>query len=104
MVIIMFEFYKEPNLKNSEPIKEEPRYINFCKHIIDFRVRTGQSVDEIAKNTNISAWEISFLCWTGSQDSVTLETFLKLCDYLQVSPNEMISPIEITKRKTPADK
>ncbi len=78
-------------------------YDNFCNHIIDFHIRTRQGFDEISKNANIPRWEMIFIVYKGSQDSITLENFLKLCNYLDISPNEILSSIDSLQHKTPAD-
>ncbi len=78
-------------------------YCNFCNHIIDFHNRTGKSLDEISKNADIPMWEMIFIVYKSSQDSVTLENFLKLCNYLNVSPNEILSPIDLSQNRKPAD-
>ena len=78
-------------------------YENFCNHIRDFHKRTGETLDEISKKADIPMWEMIFIVYKSSQDSITLENFLKLCNYLNLSPNEILSLPDSIQRKTPAD-
>ena len=82
----------------------EECYHNFCNHIVDFHIRTGEGIDVISKNAGVPRWDMVFISYRSSQKTITLENFIKLCNYLNVSPNEMLSPIEPTEHKTPADK
>lgn len=79
----------------------EECYRNFSNHIIEYYIRTEKSVVAISKESGVPRLNLISISYKSSLDSVTLEDFLKLCNYLDVSPNEMISPVQ---NKSPAEK
>ena len=76
--------------------------IELAKHLQSLRKKANMSQEDLAEQLHISRQAVSK--WEQGQSTPDVETCLKLCELLKVTPNQLLLGFDTPKEHTPKTK
>ena len=76
--------------------------VEFAKHLQSLRKKANMSQEDVSEYLHLSRQAISK--WEQGQSTPDVETCLKLCELLKVTPNQLLLGIDTSEEHTPKTK